>query len=388
MDAKVAVRLAEQCLPALRAKGISLITAVSKVDARHIQGVWTGEGGVAELNIDGGDGSTVSFVAKSIGSYRGCDDMGLQDHWSYYNEASFYESDLPEQICGAGALCPRPLYVERKPSGDAEGGRGRKSPRSDSARVQSLLRRFRVMPEDGGQENDEAIICMTMLTGGRWSPSKSEEALSWLARLHALFWGNKRADAAVAAGVSDQAGFWHLENRAIELRQMSSSSRLRLAAVSIDARLKADSMQTMCHGDPKGANIMWDSTQGVSMYDFQWFGKGPPTKDLAYFFATAAMNGRSYDKAQEERYLRFYYGELCSLLGAQGDEKPTFEYLYTTYRLAVVDYHRWIEGGFAWGNMSLIRAHTEEFFNTLTASGKDLKTEADYHARIFECFPP
>ena len=61
---------------------------------------------------------------------------------------------------------------------------------------------------------------------------------------------------------------------------------------------QADKMQTLCHGDPKGANIMWDeearhrsippqrqaalhdSKAGVSFYDFQWFGKAPPTKVL------------------------------------------------------------------------------------------------------------
>ena len=42
---------------------------------------------------------------------------------------------------------------------------------------------------------------------------------------------------------------------------------------------QADKMQTMCHGDPKGANIMYDEEQGISFYDFQWFGKAPPSKE-------------------------------------------------------------------------------------------------------------
>lgn len=385
VDSNVATQLVDQCLPALQSKVCSSLNAVTKVDTRLLQGVWTGEGGIAQVKIQSDSGSEVSFVAKSIGSYRGCDDMGLQDHWSYYNEACFYESDLPEMLCKAGALCPRSLHVARKSSG--EQGSRRKSSRSDSGRLQQLLQRFGVKTEDG-EEKDEAIICMTMLTGGRWSPSKSQEVLSWLARLHALFWGRARTDAAIAAGVSDQACFWHLDNRSIELSRMSKSSPLRLAAAAIDARLKADAMQTMCHGDPKGANIMMDDQDGVCLYDFQWFGKAPPTKDLAYFFATAAMNGRGWNKDQEDSYLRYYHGELCKLLEMQGDEKPSFEYLYNTYILAVVDYNRWIEGGFAWGNMSLISGHTQEFFDILLAGGKELKTEADYHARIFECFPP
>jgi len=231
---------------------------------------------------------------------------------------------------------------------------------------------------------------MTKLSGGYWSPDVEgvRGALTWLARLHALFWGRERAQAAVAAGVSDQAGFWHLENRSVELRNMSSASPLRLAAAGLDERLKADTMQTMCHGDPKGANIMWDSETGrVSMYDFQWFGQAPPTKDLCYFFATAALNSRGYDQAAEEELLRFYHGELATLLEGQGDAPVPFEKLYETYRLSVVDYHRWIEGGFAWGNMRLIRAHTQAFLEAL-GDYKALTSDAEYRERIFECFPP
>ena len=33
--------------------------------------------------------------------------------------------------------------------------------------------------------------------------------------------------------------------------------RLRLAARAIDLRLKADPLQSVCHGDAKGANIMY-----------------------------------------------------------------------------------------------------------------------------------
>lgn len=332
-------------------------------------------------------------MAKAIGSYKNCDPMQLQDHWSYYNEMCFYETHIPDSMCRAGALCPRPLFVSRGASGESRQdgrkvSRAASSPASD--RMQMLLRRHQVRPEDGGEEKDTGIICMTKLNGGSWRPSaeKTKAALTWLARLHALFWGSERTNAAVAAGVSDQAGFWHLDNRQIELGRMSSKSPLRLAAAGIDARLRADSMQTMCHGDPKGANIMWDAEQGILMYDFQWFGKAPPTKDLAYFFATAAMNRGSWNKAEEQELLTYYHKELCQLLEAQGDEKPTFEKLLVTYRLAVVDYRRWIEGGFAWGNMALIDGHTEEFFKTLTEGGRKLASEAEYRERIFECFPP
>lgn len=388
MDPGEAARLARLCLPVLKAKGLSGIGAVSSTQSRQVAGVWTGEGGIVEIIAQGDNGESVPIIAKSIGTYKNCDNMSLQDHWSYYNEAAFYETDLPDRMCAAGALCPRPLLVERTASGQPPNGRKRRaSTLQDSDRIQGLLRRFKVLPEDGGEENDQAVICMTKLQGGMWSSSQAEPALSWLARLHALFWGEERTSAAVAAGVSDQAGFWHLDNRSIEFGRMGDGP-LKRAAVGVDARLKADGMQTLCHGDPKGANIMWDADKGVLMYDFQWFGRGPPTKDLTYFFATAALNGRRWNQTREEQYLRFYHRELCSLLEAQGDEPPTFEHLHDSYRLACFDYRRWQEGGFSWGNQELLDANVEHVLSRIGAGGKAPGTEEEYTERIFQCFPP
>lgn len=382
LDMEEAGQLAEKCLPALQTKGISNINIVTSVQTDKLLTLWTGEGSITKVTMQGGDGSTCSFVAKSIGTYKKCDAMQLQDHWSYYNEMSFYESDLPDRMFQAGLLCPRPLFVDRISSG---------LPALEmSSRMQDILRRFRVEPNDGGEEKDVGVMCMTVLNGSRWKPSGEQirGVLTWLARLHALFWGNERANAAVSAGVSDQAGFWHFDNRQIEFTRMSPTSPLKLAAAAIDERMKADAMQTMCHGDPKSANIMWDKYQGVLMYDFQWFGKAPPTKDLAYFFATAAMNHGSWDKAEEQELLHYYHKELCTLLEAQGDKVPTFEYLFDSYRLAVVDYGRWVEGGFSWGNEAMIDGHAKAFFKALTLGGRRLMSEADFRKRVFEVFPP
>merc|ERR1712032_1626771 len=124
---------------------------------------------------------------------------------------------------------------------------------------------------------------------------------------HALFWGS-RADRAVELGLSEHACFWSLPRRHIELSRMRAKDPLRLAAHGIHARLMADKMQTLCHGDTKGANIMWDdSREGVSFYDFQWFGKAPPSKDLAYFIGINANES-------EEVLLRYYHAELSELL--------------------------------------------------------------------------
>jgi len=110
-------------------------------------------------------------------------------------------------------------------------------------------------------------------------------------------------------------------------------------------------------------------------------------RTLHIFFATAAMNGRSWKQEEERQFLQYYHGELCTLLEAQGDKAPPFEQLYVTYRLAVVDYGRWVEGGFSWGNTDLIGGHTKEFLNILQSGAQQLTSEADYRRRIFECFP-
>lgn len=326
------------------------MTGIKSVESRNLLQLWTGAGGIDEIFVTGTDGSGCSFVAKSIGSYKMLEDdeLALVDHMSYYNEATFYEHDLADRMYNAGLQCPRPLLVDRRTDG-------------------------------------EVTICMTKLRGRSFRRTEKDikAALTWLARLHALFWG-ERADKVVEMGLLQQGCFWHLDTRQIELARMPARDRLRLAASGIDARLKADEMQTMCHGDPKGANIMWDDRDGISFYDFQWFGKAPPSKDLAYFFATAA--GVSSDT--EETYLRHYHLELGKLLEAQGeDSRPTFAHLWDSYRLAHCDLGRWMVGGFKFGNTNLIFGHVTSLLHTLDG-GKALGSEEEYRSKIFEKFPP
>ena len=120
-----------------------------------------------------------------------------------------------------------------------------------------------------------------------------------------------------------QGCYWHLDTRPDEHRRMSSGSwlgRLKLAARAIDLRLKADPLQSVCHGDAKGANIMYATGEGGAavalVYDMQYCGKAAVTKDLAYFFNVDA------NSADEERLLRRYHEELSTLLTAQGDTPP------------------------------------------------------------------
>lgn len=111
--------------------------------------------------------------------------------------------------------------------------------------------------------------------------------------------------------------------------------RLRLAARALDLRLKLDPMQTVCHGDAKGANVVYAcGGQPVPLvYDFQcvlrsrrrarvtnalcmYCGKAAAAKDLAYFCNVEAP------ESEEEMLLQHYHSELSRLLQAQGDTPP------------------------------------------------------------------
>eukprot|EP00913_Durusdinium_trenchii_P026209 g24588.t1 len=205
LDAQKLQQLEE--LQRLGEDSVRKVVEIESAKPRNLILVWTGMGSVDEVQVTG-KGESASFVVKSVGSHKKIDDeLALVDHMSYYNEATFYEQDLSERICAAGALCPKPLLVDRTEDGDL-------------------------------------TICMTKLPGRGFSrsPEQTHLALQWLARLHALYWG--KAD------------------EAIELRRMPQDV-LRWAAKGIDERLQADKMQTMCHGDPKGANIMAEAADRV-----------------------------------------------------------------------------------------------------------------------------
>lgn len=241
---------------------------------------------------------------------------------------------------------------------------------------------------DGGRIQ----ISMTKLTGSRCSVNESntKSALVWLARLHATYWGNKRADEAVATGLQAQGCYWHFDARQLEMSLMPTKGwqgRLRLAAAGIDARLKADTMQTICHGDAKGANIFFDSDGSAQFFDFQWIGKAPPAKDLAYFMCCAASGN---NEASDGDSLRFYHAELSALLKQQGDDPPAFEKLWESYVLAVVDLGRWMagwNGGSWWGNTRRLQGHARTVLQALDG-GEALPSEEAYTAKVFQVFPP
>ena len=178
----------------------------------------------------------------------------------------------------------------------------------------------------------------------------------------------------------------HLDTRPDEHARMGRSGfmgRLRLAARAIDLRLKADPMQSICHGDAKGANILYreESNQCVPLvYDFQYCGKACVAKDLAYFFNVEA------NASEETPLLRSYHEKLSTLLTAQGDAPPSLDALKTAHELALCDWRRFSEIGLGgWGDGSANR-RVEALLDRLD-SGKALASEQDYVLAMQREFP-
>lgn len=353
MNDKEARKLAERCLPRFAEAGLPTLDAesIGRVSARKLQSLWGGMGYVYCLTITTTVGRVQKIVAKRVQLPRGELSFGDQRKKDSYDvEAAFYSRGHAERLIAAGCAVPFPLHVE---ASRAEG----------------------------------VTICMTMLEGQQGRGKSSADAfVLWLARLHATYWG-ARADEACGpeGGLQPQGCYWHLDTRPEEHSSMGITGmmgRLRLAARAIDLRLKADPMQTVCHGDAKGANIMYDAATGAALvYDFQYCGKAAAMKDLAYFLnATVCASS-----AEEERLLQLYHRELWALLERQGDTPPDWEVLKTCHELALCDWRRFSEVGLGgWGDSATSRV--EGLLRKLDG-GKALASEQAYIEAMLREFP-
>ena len=321
MDKTEAKTLVERCLPRFAAAGLPPLAAdaVASVMPKRIASLWAGMGSVFQLAITttGGGTPPLTIVAKRVELPRKCDSIGDQRKKDSYDvEAAFYSKGHAERLIAAGAIVPFPLHVEHRP------GEG-------------------------------VTICMTKVEGSSSHRGGSEAFIAWLATLHATYWGSRADEACGDGGLQAQGCYWHLDTRPEEHARMGSSGfmgRLRLAARAIDLRLKADPLQSVCHGDAKGANILYASGGAgggavALVYDFQYCGKACVAKDLAYFFNVEAR------ASEEEPLLRAYHERLCALLAEQGDAPPSLEAVRTAHELALCDWRRFSEVGLGgWGD--------------------------------------
>lgn len=221
---------------------------------------------------------------------------------SYQVEARFYESYADELIQKHDIAIPKPYLVER--------------------------------------QGERIIICMSILQEAASGNQDSfeENTIRWLASFHAATWGNN------ADGLQPVGSYWHLDTRPEELESMPRKGwqgRLKRAARAIDDYLKRDSMQCIIHGDAKDANVLQDGDR-TSMCDFQYVGRGTPTRDLAYFLCS------STDPENESSLLILYHNELTTHL-PNNIAAPSLEDLKTSLELAYCDFARFMCGWGFWG---------------------------------------
>mmetsp|Transcript_8931 Transcript_8931/g.18923 ORF Transcript_8931/g.18923 Transcript_8931/m.18923 type:complete len:357 (-) Transcript_8931:220-1290(-) len=350
IDDDAAKRLLRACVPALKCEageGSDTLkeedfspSSTTKIKSKNVCRLWGGKGYVYELSVPSHD---VSIIVKRVSPVTGRLSLGdRRKADSYQVEANFYDKLAPHLIDNRGLNIPRPLYVER--------GAG-----------------------------DEVIICMKKLRGREAYIDQDETraVLRWLATLHAATWGDLADEAVDEHGLQPVGTYWHLDTRPDEhmsMRRNGWQGRLRRAARAIDARLKRDKMQCCVHGDAKDANMLFHEEGGetqVSMYDFQYCGKGPPTKDLAYFLCVAA-----HDNDQD--YVDYYHEALIERL-APNIEKPSLKDLNESLQLAYCDWGRFMCGWGFWGAdlTSEIIAVLDKLDN-----GKDLGSEEAYDEAV------
>jgi hypothetical protein len=237
--------------PVTRAYAAELLTQIDRrpraaadVEVKELLSLWSGLSAVYKLDEH--------VVLKHIRWTSTPTPKELRQIESYKVEARFFERHAPRLLAPPFSLAiPRPLLVRAEPEG--------------------------------------ITICMSRLTGepieSPLSLPDARAALEWLAAFHAASWGIAEAE---LDGLQADGSYWHLGIRLEELGRMPHDGwerRLCLAARALDARLKADAMQCTMHGDSKPANMLMRRLPGAApcaeLYDFQYTGRAPPSKDLA-----------------------------------------------------------------------------------------------------------
>ncbi|KAL7524988.1 hypothetical protein ACHAWF_001163 [Thalassiosira exigua] len=333
LDRAEAVRLARRCLPAMLAErsvggeGVpssslpndAAIEALSEKDVsvESMCRLWAGMGCVYRVTVrlpgerDGGVESHRFVAKKVVPPPRRSRSFGDERKAASYRvEAGFYEEVAPTLIEERGLSIPVPYHVERS-------------------------------------DDDRVTICMSLLSGssGLSDDVRVRAALEWLASLHAATWGAV-ADDYVRRGLAQPIGsYWHLDTRPDEHDAMPRrgwEGRLRMAARAIDERLRRDGRQCCVHGDAKDANMLFGDGGDASMYDFQYFGKAPPSVDLAYFLCVAVGD-------TDSEYIRYYHQQLIRKLDNKAD-CPTLKDMEDSVALALCDFQRFMSGWGQWGS--------------------------------------
>jgi hypothetical protein len=171
MESSEARQLVLRCAPSFRASGLPPLApdGIADVTCKAVASLWAGMGAVFEITVARiSEQQPLRIIAKRVQLPAQCRSVGDQRKKdSYAVEAAFYSQGHARRLIAAGARVPFPLHI-------------------DSSRSSGVT------------------ICMTRLDGCSGCPGDSAAFVTWLATLHALYWGQERADAAVASGLQAQ----------------------------------------------------------------------------------------------------------------------------------------------------------------------------------------
>lgn len=319
----------------------------SDLSTQTVCRLWAGKGHIYKVSIKPTKTlpTTTNVIVKHITASSN-NEVSLGDQrkaFSYQVEANFYEKLANELIDRHHLAIPRPYYVERN-------------------------------------DGDEIIIGMSYIdspNSSYMSDKNIKQVLSWLATLHASYWGDDRSKEIVAkVGLQPIGSYWHLETRPDEHKNMPNTGwegRLKLAARAIHTRLhERDPMQCIIHGDAKDANILV-VPDGIAMCDFQYCGKGPPTIDLAYYFCCSV--GRD---CNDSTLVEYYLERLKERL-PEGAFVPTLQQFNDSLDLAYCDFYRFMSGWGFWGSGGEDRIHA--VLDRLDGGSK-LNSEQEYDEAV------
>jgi hypothetical protein len=334
-----ALQLVRKCLPKLEQSKKELNASDMKIST--MCSLWSGMGHIYKVSLWGGQANLViKHVAPPNPKRQSFGDKRKAD--SYQVEANFYDKLASSLIDDFNMNIPVPYLVEHGPAAG------------------------------------EITICMSLLEG-KAMYDEVRVVLDWMAKFHAIYWGNEAIDQLVAeVGLQAVGSYWHLDTRPDEHQSMPRNGwegRLKRAARAVDDCLKRDPMQCLIHGDTKDANILLlNGSSEVALYDFQYCGKGSPTRDLAYYLCTSSDH-------DNEDYAKHYYDQLVKNLSKNDSffPPPTYKHFKDSLELALADFCRFMAGWGYWGDD--VKGRVKELLDRLDG-GKDLGSEEAYDEAI------
>ncbi len=171
-----------------------------------------------------------------------------------------------------------------------------------------------------------------------YKPEHIYAVVKWLAEFHA------QGLSLINSASLPMGGYWHLETRPDEYKQMELIELKNHAHYFADSLYEAK-YQTLIHGDSKLANYAFDINHKVLGYDFQYVGSGIGLQDVMLFM-TSVFDGKDCAK-YEELILNLYFESLSKALSSNMNIKE-YELLELEWRtlwpIVWSDFYRFLNG--------------------------------------------